>query len=240
MGRRFVAAIALALCICAAKAEEMVPLAVGGTEVRIAVPDGYLRLSEKAPTLYAASAAAMPPPIRLVEALMTRADLKRSIAGQNAIEPYLQVQVVRDAEALDFSAEDWKQLQPTMVRQLGAIDLDATTKAVEADMGKRMGEATGTTVAVEYGEIGKPHVYSQDGGVIRYVLRIPIKASVNGIPIQEVLDCAGATMVVNGKLLMLNIYLREDREHDSAARARAFLATVVERVRALNDAQGAG
>lgn len=242
---RFIVAIALALCIngaCihAARAEEVVPLVVGEAEVRIAVPEGYLRLSEKAPTLYAASAAAMPPPIRLVEALMTRADLKRSIAGLNAIEPYLQVQVVRDAEALDFSAEDWEQLQPTLARQLGATDLDAATRAMQAGMGKRIGQAMDSSVDIQYGEVGKPQVYSQAGGVVRYAIRVPMNASVNGVQVRLVLDCAGAAMVINGKLVMLNVYLNEDREHDSAAQARAFLATLVERAQALNDIQGAG
>lgn len=241
--RRFIVAIALALCINGAgiheaRAEEAVPLAVGGTEVRIALPDGYLRLSEAAPTLYAASAAALPPSTRLVEALMTSADLKRVVAGQDAIEPYLQVQVVRDAEALDFSAEDWEQLRPTLARQLGATDLDAATHALQSGMGKRMGEATGTSVEVEYGEVGKAQVYSQKGGVIRFGIRVPISASVNGVQAQQVLDCAGAALVVNGKLLMINAYLHEDPEHHSVAHVRAFLASVIERVQALNQARG--
>lgn len=235
---RFIVAIALALCVTGARAEEAVPLAVGGTEVRIAVPDGYLRLSETAPTLYAASAAALPPSTRLVEALMTSADLKRVVAGQDAIEPYLQVQVVRDAEALDFSAEDWEQLRPTLARQLGATDLDAATHALQSGMGKRMGEATGSSIEVEYGEVGKAQVYSQEGGVIRFGIRVPISASVNGVQAQQVLDCAGAALVVNGKLLMINAYLHEDPEHHSVAHVRAFLASVIERVQALNQAEG--
>ena len=60
-----------------APAETVVPLALGDGEIRIALPEGYLPASEKAPALFATSSAAMPPPVRLVEALLTEADLKR-------------------------------------------------------------------------------------------------------------------------------------------------------------------
>lgn len=49
------------LCSGPAAAEVIVPLSIGGTEVRVAVEDGYLRTSEKLPTSHAVSAAALPP-----------------------------------------------------------------------------------------------------------------------------------------------------------------------------------
>jgi hypothetical protein len=52
-----------------------------------------------------------------------------------------------------------------------------------------------------------------------------------------VVDCAGAALLLNGKLLMLNAYLVEDEPQASMARARSFLADLVERTQALNAAQ---
>jgi hypothetical protein len=236
---RFIAAIALGLAsgFAPAQAADVAPVTIGATQIRIAVPDGYLRGSEKAPSLYATSAAALPPTIRLVEMLIDEADLKRMLLGQTVANPYLQVQVLRDAEALEFSAQEWDALQPTLAAQLGATDLDAATQAMQSGMGERMGAASGTPVKIEFGEVGKPQVYSQAGGVIRYAIRLPITGNVAGQPVQMVVDCAGAALLLNGKLLMLNTYLPEDEPQASMARVRAFLADLVERTQALNAVQ---
>jgi hypothetical protein len=236
---RFIAAIALGLAsgFAPAQAADVAPVTIGATQIRIAVPDGYLRGSEKAPSLYATSAAALPPTIRLVEMLIDEADLKRMLLGQTVANPYLQVQVLRDAEALEFSAQEWDALQPTLAAQLGATDLDAATQAMQSGMGERMGAASGTPVKIEFGEVGKPQVYSQAGGVIRYAIRLPITGNVAGQPVQMVVDCAGAALLLNGKLLMLNTYLPEDEPQASMARVRAFLADLVGRTQTLNAAQ---
>jgi hypothetical protein len=231
---RIATALALTLFATLAHAEQVVPLTIGGTEVRIAMQDGYLRASEKAPALFATSAAALPPAIRLVEAVLAEGDLKRMLTGQDMALPYLQVQAMRDAEALDFSLEEWRALRPMLAKQLGATDLDAQSQALQSGMGERMGKASGGQVEVKFGEIGKPVVYSQAGDVIRYVMRLPISGTVHGQDVHMVLDCAGAALVLNGKLLMINTYLREDGQDDGFADIRAFLDVAVERAQALN------
>ena len=232
--KRFLVALLLALCATVVHAEEVVPVTVGGTEISLGIPDGYLLLSKDAPSLFATSQAALPPSIRLVEALMTRQDLKRVVTGEAGTAPYVQVQAMRDAEVLDFSAEDWAALQPALAQQLGATDLGVATQAMQEGMGERMGKASGSKVQIQYGEVGKAQVYSQQGGVIRYSIRLPMNANVNGIEVQEVLDCAGAALVIRGKLVMLNVYQREDPARKSAERVREFLAMMVERAQALN------
>jgi hypothetical protein len=107
-------------------------------------------------------------------------------------------------------------------------------------MGERMGKASGGTVEIKFGEIGKPVVYSQAGDVIRYVMRLPINATVRGKDVQMVLDCAGAALVLHGKLLMINTYLRQDGKDDGSARIRAFLDAAVERAQALNVQEAPG
>jgi hypothetical protein len=231
---RIAAALLLTLFATLAHAEQIVPITIGGTQVRIAIQEGYLRASEKAPALFATSAAALPPGIRLVEAALAESDVKRMLVGQGMALPYLQVQAMRDAEALDFSLEEWRALQPMLAKQIGAVDLDAQTQAMQSGMGERMGKASGGPVEVKFGEIGKPVVYSQAGDVIRYVMRLPVKGSVHGQDVQMVLDCAGAALVLNGKLMMINTYLREDGQDDASADIRAFLDAAVTRAQALN------
>ena len=77
---RIATALLLTLVATLAHAEQVVPLTIGGTEVRIAMQDGYLRASEKAPALFATSAAALPPALRLVDAVIAESDLKRMLA----------------------------------------------------------------------------------------------------------------------------------------------------------------
>ena len=223
-------------CLCpgAVLAETVVPLDIGDTVVRIALPDGYLQASEKAPALFATSAAAMPPAVRLVETLVADADLKRLLGGSDLTEPYLQVQVLRDAEAVRFSPQEWRDLQPTMEQQLGAIDLDQATQALQPGMGERMSAAAGGAIAVRFGAVGKPMLYSREGDAIRYVVRVPIGGTVNGQAKELVLDCASAVFVLDGKLLTFNAYLRPQGEADGMTRVRAFLDTAVARAQALN------
>lgn len=233
---RFVAAFVLALCATSAFAEEVVPLSIGGTEVQVLLPDGYLRASQDAPAMFAATATTLPPSIRLVEVLLAESDVKRLMLGQDATLPYQQVQVMRDAEALDFSETEWRAMQPVLAAQMGALDLDATAKSMQSEMGKNIGKATGGSADIQFGEIGKPRVYSQAGGVIRYSMRLPISGTVNGRKVDMLLDCAGAMLVLKKKLVLFNTYLHADDHADSGARIRAYLETAVTRAQALNAA----
>ncbi|MCJ0826782.1 hypothetical protein MQC88_12600 [Luteimonas sp. 50] len=56
--------------------------------------------------------------------------------------------------------------------------------------------------------------------MVRFAVRLPITGVINGPPVQLVVDCAGAALLLNGKLLMLNAYLVED-EPQPAWRAHA-------------------
>lgn len=224
---------ALLVVSAGAHAEKILPLQIGDAEIRFAMPDDYLPSSTKAPVLFKGAAAALPPSIRLVEAVLSESDLKRSLAGQDMLQPYVQVQTMRDAEALTLSAEDWRQMQPLIASQLGANDLSATAQAMGKGAGERMAEATGAQIDLRFGEVGKPRVYSQADGVIRYVLRLPISGSVNGQAKDTVLDCAGAMLVLHGKLLTVNVY-QTAGEDDNFTAVRRMLDQMVQRTRALN------
>lgn len=231
---RMLFAVAFAVCMLPAYAGDAVVLEIGEVEVQLAMPGDYIRASVSAPALYAVSSAAMPPPVRLVEALVAEDDLKRMLLGGEPERAYLQVQTIRDAEALSFSAEEWRALQPLLARQLGETDLDAGTRALQPGMNARMSDASGGAVALELGEIGKPLVYSQTDDIVRYAMRLPVGGSVNGKAIQATLACAGAALVINGKLLMLNAYLRVDHEQAGFAEVRAFLDGIIDETRRRN------
>ena len=224
----------LVLVSATARAEVVVPLKFGETDVRFAVPDDYLRASEKAPAYFERSAAALPPSIRLVEALVAESDLKGMLIGKNLQQPYVQIQVMRDAEAVQLTAEDWRQLQPMMAQQLGATDLTSTSKAMQQGMNERMGKVSGTEMEVRFGAIGKPNVYSQTEGVIRYLIKLPISGTVSGQAVDVMLDCAGAVVLLNGKLLSINVYQQSTEQGGNGSAIRATLDRMVTRARALN------
>lgn len=229
--------LAALLFTCAvAQAEEAVSLRVGDGEVVIALPADYLRASETAPAYFERSAAALPPAVRLVESLVAASDLKGMLIGRGLEHPYVQLQVMRDAEAIDLTAADWKELQPTFARQFGALDLTSTSRALQAGASKRMSDASGTEVEVRFGDVGKPRVYSQADGVVRYTIRIPVSGSVGGQSVDMLLDCAGAALVLNGKLMLINVYGKANDGDQDYARVRAMLEDVVTRARALNEA----
>jgi hypothetical protein len=227
--------LALLMCALPALAGEPATLTVGAREVRVAMPDGYVRTSVTAPTAFAVAAAGLPPSLRLVETFIAESDLKRILLGSEARHPYLQVQVLRDAEALDFTQAEWAALLPMMAQQVGATDLDAHLKAGRAETNARMSKAAGGAVEMELGRVGAPHIQSQDDGVLRYALRVPLAGSVNGQQVEIVLAASGSAMLLGGKLVMLNGYLREQEGVDAAAQVGAFLDTAIRDTRVLND-----
>lgn len=214
-------------------AETVVTLPVGSKDLRFAVDGGYVRASEKAPTLYRTSEAAIPPTNRLVEAFFGEQDLKHIVMGVPASQPYFQVQVLRDAEAMSFSDAEWQQVMPVIAKSMGAIDLNAAASASEAGSSKRMTEAAGLDVDVRFGDVGKPTFYGNDPKSVRFLVLIPITANVAGQATEMKLQCAGAVANVGGKLLYLYAYLQH-KEGGDAGVVRAALDRFVERAQALN------
>lgn len=227
--------LALLMCTLPAMAGEPATLTVGAKEVRVATPVGYVRTSVTAPAAFAVAAAALPPSIRLVETFIAESDLKRILLGSEARHPYLQVQVLRDTEALDFTEAEWAALLPMMAQQMGATDLDAYVEAGRAESNARMSKAAGGVVEVELGRVGAPRIQSQDNGVLRYALRVPVGGRVNGQQVETVLAASGSALLLGGKLVMLNGYLREQEGMDAAAQVGAFVDTAIRGSRALND-----
>jgi len=227
--------VLLSACLCSATAlaETVVPLKIGETEVRFAVDDDFVRTSEKLPTTYALTAAALPPGNRLVEAFISEADAKRLVLQQPIQDAMLQVQVLRNAEALDFSAADWAQMQPAVAKSMGAVDLDAAAHALEDDANTRISAAAGAKVAVSFGAIGKPSLYVDHGPALRFVALIPLTMTANGKPEPMLLECAGAITTLKGKLVYLYAY-RNHEEGEDTTMVRAALDRFVEHTLAAN------
>jgi hypothetical protein len=239
MGLRLFFAGLLVFVAQTAFAEDTMDLVIGDATLRAPVPAGYVRGSEEAPTLFASSAAGLPPVNRLVEMLVARVDLKRILMGQPTSQPYLQVQTIRDAEPLDFTVAEWSAFQPMLAEQFGGMDLDRYTRNAQAGMGERMTQATGVEIEVDYGEIGKPTIYAMRPTAMHYTLRLPITAQVNGQTKTLDIECAGAVLLAGSKVVLVNAYTQAAAGQPPFAASRAMTESFVERLQALNPAPAA-
>ncbi len=216
-------------------AQQVVTLQVGGKDVRIEVPDGYLRMSVAQPQLFEVTSAAIPPGNRLLEGFVSEADAKRMLAGMSAEQAGYQVQALRNAEALTFSDSDWETLRPAIARSLRETDMNTVAHALSDGSAERMGGALGMKVGLEFGDIGKPQLYHDEKDSLRFVMLVPGTISVAGVQRQLAIECAGAVLPLGGKVVFLYVYRKHEDGQDSSV-SRATLDQFVERALALNDA----
>jgi hypothetical protein len=193
-----------------------------------------VRASAHAPAWFAGTAAALPPATRLVETLVASSDLKRMLMGESPQRPYLQIQVLRDAERVDFTMAEWTALQPVLVQQFGGFDLDRYAQTQQAGMGQRMSAATGAEIQIAYGEVGKPAIYDTRPTSVHFTLRLPITAQVNGQAQSLEVEAVGTAMLVGTKMVMANAYALATPGQPPFTAPRAMVEPFVQRMQALN------
>jgi hypothetical protein len=146
----------------------------------------------------------------------------------------LQVQAMRNAEGLKFTAADWAQFLPVIRKGLGGVDLDALVKAQADAANQRMSDAAGAPVKRELGTIGKPAIYTQDAQSVRFLILIPGTYQVNGVSTAMTLESAGAIVCLHGKLAYLYAY-RYHRDGEDLTAVRAALDHFADRAISLNN-----
>lgn len=235
----FLRILSLGLCLIGASATAIaakgsMALSVGDTTLQAPIPEGYVRASEHAPAWFASTSAALPPSTRLVETLVASSDLKTMLMGESPQRPYLQIQVLRDAERLDFTMDEWAELQPILVQQFGGFDLDRYAQSQQAGMGERMSAATGSEIEIAYGKLGKPAIYDTRAASLHYTLRLPIAAQVDGQTQSLDVEAVGAAMLVGTKMVMANAYQLATPDQPPFSAPRAMVEPFVQRMQALN------
>ena len=205
---RLLAAIVLLAGSLSASADQAVLLTIGGKQIKVAVPEGYIRTSETVRPLYDITVAAMPETNRLVEYFIAESDYRDMLAGKadKLRRPGFQVQVMRSIENAEISAADWQAGRVEIAKTMGLLDTNELIKADSAKANERLSEVAGSQMEVSYGEIGKPQVYGNDPGSLRFTLRVPLSVQTpNGVQ-QGVISCVGAVTVLNGRLVFLYAY----------------------------------
>lgn len=228
---RLLAAIVLLAGSFSATAQQAVSLTVGSKQIKVSVPKDYVRTSEVAPPLFDVTAAAMPETNRLVEYFIAESDFRDMLAGKTGglRRPGFQVQVMRSVENAEITPADWQLGRVEIAKTMGLLDTNELIKADTARANERMSDAAGTELEVSYGEIGKPQVYGNDPGSLRFTMRVPMSVKTSAGTEQTVIACVGAVTVLNGRLVFLYAYADEK----DLPQARAALDRFVDDSRAL-------
>lgn len=220
------------LCVAVAADATEVQLDVGGNSLRYEQPAGYVRVSEESPPLFRYLESALPPANRLVEAFYTPADVQILLSGGKANDTYFMVQSIRALEDQTVSTADWRRLLSQASAEMGKFDINAEI-AKDTARDKRMSRAAGQQVQMEFGEIAKPQVYSQDDKEVRFLMLIPLTVRVEGQPLSINAVCAGAMLLVRNKPLLVYAY-RASSTAEDVATAQRQLAVATNALLALN------
>lgn len=216
-------------------AQTIVPLEVGGAEVRIEVPADYLRLSERSPALMEQASALLPPMNRLVEALSTEEEIAARMAGEAPTRISYQVQVLRQMEQTDLSAADWQAGRPLVIRQIGALDMEEVKGTIETHANDTLKERHVPDASVGIGAMNRPVLYGDDPATVNFSMVVPFEFTVAGQTRSVRASVACVMTVVSKRLIYLYAFKLIEGDPDASIReVRAAVDAFSQRTRALN------
>jgi len=216
---------------------EQIPLDIGAITIQFPMEADYVRVSQAQPKLFALVQAALPPTNRLVEALMTRADVTRLEQGGVAADIYYEVQVQRDFELRQISIDDWVALKPQLTAGMSQDDMD---KVMAADSGSndRMSAVAGKQVSFNVGKVGAPEIYRETTQSVNYGMLVPMQVRIGNDVKSGTMAAAGSFTIARNKLIYIYAF-STDASVDNIKRLRAHLNDVVDRTIALNPSDSA-
>jgi hypothetical protein len=209
------------------------PLSVGSETIQFPTEAGYLSVRDNAPGVFKVLEASVSASLRLVDAFYVDSDLKLTLMGGMPRSTVFSVQVLRDAENLDFSDDEWKTFLPGIVKSMGDVSERDMRKVVDKDLEKRLSEATGSDTEVKLGKVGKPEVYSAEGDAVRFQVVLPIEASSGDRQLKATLVAAGAVTRVKGKMIYIYLY-HQLQDENTAPQLRDQLEALLQRLSAAN------
>lgn len=233
---RLVPMFLLALCLpMTANAQRAVSLDIGGREVKVEVPAGYVRYSEAAPALNDVIQKALPQTNLLIDTFADEGDVLLRKAGSESKHSEYEVQTLRALGTTDIGPEEWKLLRPAMLQQIGAMDPSTLNDDVQKNVGGVVADETGGAVKLEVGEVARPALYGNDPDSVRFTMILPSTFVVRGQKAERRIVVAAVVAVVARRLVFL--YAQRIAGVDGApdlAGVRADLDAFYGRVRALN------
>ena len=176
--------LCLALCLSTAPPQASAATAtldIGGAAVRLEVPEGYVRVSERSPQLLVFQQGMLPQSNRLVEALLTEADLVHLLSGSKAMDVAYQVQAMRGMETVVIDASQWSQLRSATIEQMGGLDMGQVLDTVERQANSTLDAATGGEAGIRFGDPSQPALYAiDDKDAVHFSMVLPVELHPHG------------------------------------------------------------
>lgn len=233
---RHVLMFLLALCLpMTANAQRAVSLDIGGREVKVEVPAGYVRYSEAVPALNDVIQKALPQTNLLIDTFADERDLVMRNSGSVARYSEYEVQTLRALGTADIGPEEWKIVRPMMLQQIGAMDPSTLNDDMQKNVGGVVADETGGAVKLEVGEVARPALYGDDPDSVRFTMILPSTFVVRGQKVEHRIIVAAVVAVVSRRLVFLYAQrvVGVDAPPDMAG-LRADVDAFYARVRALN------
>ena len=203
-------------------------LEIGGATVRLDVPEGYVRVSQRSPEFMAFQQDMLPQTNRLVEALMTEADLANLQVGRPGASLAYQVQAMRAMESEAVDASQWSMLRRATMQQIGGVDMDQVVGIVERQANRTLGAATGGEADIRFGDPAQPVLYAtDDADAVHFSMVLPVELAVAGETTQGRIATACVMTVVAERLVLLYAF-QEIKQGEDEAQVRARVQVAVD------------
>ncbi|HTD28546.1 MAG TPA: hypothetical protein VK660_04075 [Xanthomonadaceae bacterium] len=211
---------------------EQIPLTIGGTTIQFPMESDYVRVSDTQPKVFDLVQAALPATNRLVEVLVTRADMTRLEQGGATAGIYYEIQVQREIEPRQISIDDWNALKPQLTAGMSQDELD---KALATNSGSndRLSAVAGKQVGVTFGKVSAPTIYRQTPLSVSFWMLVPIQMRVGNDVTNATTATVGSFAMVRNKLIFIYGY-STNASSDSVARLRSHVNDIVDQTIALN------
>ena len=225
--------LSLALCLPAvSQAGSIATLDIGGATVRMEVPEGYVRVSERSPELLAFQQGMLPATNRLVESLMTGEDLARVLSGKDNKDIGYQLQAMRQLERIDITATEWPAMRNATMEQIGGLDFSKLMDSVEGQANRTLDSASGGQAEIRLGDPSRPMLYdTDDADAVHFSMVMPVELEVGGEKSQGRIAAACVMTVLSKRVVLLYAFI-DATDGDDKARAAAQSAVDALAVRA--------
>lgn len=223
--------LCLALCLSTAPQRASAATAtldIGGAAVRLEVPEGYVRVSERSPQLLVFQQGMLPQSNRLVEALLTDADLAHLLSGSKTRDVAYQVQAMRGMETVVIDASQWSQLRSATIAQMGGLDMGQVLDTVERQANSTLDAATGGEAGIRFGDPSQPALYAiDDKDAVHFSMVLPVELQVAGKTTQGRVAAACVLTVVAERLVLLYAF-QDIRQSDDEPQVRERVRVAVD------------
>lgn len=232
--RKLILIITISLAMLGSvQAQQTHVLQAGETTIKVSVPDGYVRTSDRLPDLFKLTEAAIPPASRLVESFFTEADIKQMLLGKTTKQaPNYQVHTLRAAEGMNFNDAEWAELRASSIKEMGGLDAKQLMNSTASARDERISSASSGQIEMKVGDVSKPQLYGDDPESIRFTMLVPFETRVGEENVRVNVECAAAIVRISSKFVMLYVY-REHVDTNRLADLQALLDGFIARTQAI-------